>query len=102
MLGAVPGIVAGFLLTFPFMLAHVNIEYGVHSFFPALPRDPSALEMLLSSIILYVVWFGVLTLIVKRQGRLSAIILFLLVLPLPPLVLEQILFNSSLMSGGVH
>jgi hypothetical protein len=100
--GGVLGVLVGFLLAFPFMLVHVNMEYGIHTLFPSLPRDPSALEMLLSSILLYVVWFGVLMLIVKRDSRLSATNLFLFMLPLPPIVIEQILFHSSLMSGGVH
>jgi hypothetical protein len=43
MFGAVLGVVVGWLLTFPFMLAHVNIEYSIHILFPSLPRDPSAL-----------------------------------------------------------
>lgn len=94
MLGAVLGVVAGFLLTFPFILAHVNIEYSIHALFPSLPRDASALEMLLSSIVLYVVWFGVLMLMVKRNGRLSSTMLFLFVLPLPPMVIENVLFYS--------
>jgi hypothetical protein len=102
MVGAALGVVVGFLLTFPFMLAHINIEYGVRTLFPSLARDPSALEMLLSSMAFYVVWFGVLMLIVKRAGRLSATMLFLFVLPLPPMVFEQYLFHSPLMSGGVH
>ena len=102
MLGAALGLVVGFLLTFPFMLAHINIEYAVRTLLPSLPRDPSGLEMLLSSIVLYVVWFGVLMLIAKRSGRLSAAMLFLVVLPVPPMLFEQYLFQSPLMSGGVH
>ncbi len=98
---ALLGVVVGCLLTFPFMLVHVNIEAGAHILFPSLPRA-SALELLLSSIVLYGVWVSVLMLITKRNNRLSSIILFLFVLPLPPMVIEQILFNSSLNSGGVH
>jgi hypothetical protein len=102
MIGAVLGVVVGFLLTFPFMLAHIDIEYAVHTLFPSLPRDPSGLEMLLSSIVFYVVWLGVLMLIAKRTGRLSATVLFLVVLPMPPMIFEQYLVHSPLMSGDVH
>ena len=102
MVRAVLGVVVGFLLTFAFMLALINIEYAVRTLLPSLPRDPSGLEMLLSSIVFYVVWFGVLMLIAKRTGHLSAMVLFLVVLPLPPMLFEQYLFHSPLMSGGVH
>jgi len=102
MLGVVLGVVTGFLLTFPFMLAHINIEYGIHALLPSLPRDPSAIEMLLSSTLLYVVWFGILNLVVRPGRRLSATMLFLPALPLPPILIEQMLFNSPLMSGGIH
>lgn len=102
MVGAVLGVVVGFLLTFPFMLAHINIEYAVRTLIPSLPSDPSGLEMLLSSIAFYVIWFGVLMLIAKRTGRLSGTVLFLAVLPVPSVLFEQYLFHSPLMSGGVH
>jgi hypothetical protein len=88
MVGVVVGVVVGVLMTFPFMLAHINIEYAFRAIFPALPRDPSGAEMLLSSIVFYVAWFGVLMLIAQRSARLSATVLFLVVLPVPPMLIE--------------
>jgi hypothetical protein len=104
LLGLLLGLVIGFFLTFPFMIAQVEILGGLYKVFPSLQSDGghAALGLLLSSIVFYAVWLGALMLIVRRAGRVSAVMVFLIVLPLPPMAFEQYLANSPLQTGGVR
>jgi hypothetical protein len=104
LLGLLLGLVIGVFLTFPFMLAQVEILGGLHKVLPSLQSEGghAALELLLSSIVFYAVWLVALMPIIRRAGRVSAFMVFLIVLPLPPMVFEQYLVHSPLQTGGVH
>jgi hypothetical protein len=104
MFGAVLGLVVGFFLTFPFMIVHVEILGGLYKVFPSLQSEGGhvARVLLLSSIVFYAVWLVVLMQIVRQAGRVGAVMVFLIVLPLPPIAFEQYLANSPLQTGGMH
>ena len=82
---AVLGLVAGFLATFPILLAAVNIYYPLQQYIlPAVPFEAGFFLFLLG---LYAIWFFAFWTIKRRTvGQLNFIILFLFVLPLPSIV----------------
>ena len=97
MVGAlIGGAAIGVGLSFPFIMAYVYIFYGIRTLFPSLPHDPSAKELLPFLLGFYAIWFSAVMLLVRRAGQFEAVHLFLIVLPWPSIVIEQMWQSSRI------
>jgi ABC-type multidrug transport system permease subunit len=83
-LAALGGLVLGVpLASFPFMMVYA-IAYSIFlTIFPWLPQNPSAHQILISNLCVYVLWCVAWTLLAKSARAPKWLLAFLFTVPLP-------------------